>query len=576
MDLTMKRLIQWIQLPELSPLPVMDRVFEECTAAFKDDGCIVRRVSSWNELEDGGILFLDDAAGSYREHRIHHERLAAVCPNSIAVCWYWKDPMYRPFSRMIVTGEWYLYRENASPEVRSYMLRPDFVPLPLRANEAPENIGTYLRTDTMDYCFMGGGYKKDWIPPSPEFTGLYHQVIYNNYMTYEERRQVYLSSRFSLAFQSDENIRTGHLSQRIFEGLAYGCIVFCENSLASQITDGAVIHVTSREDLWNKMREWKADPERIFLQQKRGYEWARRYGTNRTAMMALWRGIQSRFHVDWEVSSSVIGVHIMGGLGNQCFQIAAGRSCAAYHGAQFRIHKEEYNGNRSFYWTNLLSSFAPFLDASFPKETLTVWKDRFATVYRPFPLPDASSRGYDLDGYFQSSKYFSSYSLQEKLRLEFRAPSDLEHSVYHSYPELYRNAHRVVVLHARQTDYLIHRAFHGPLDGSYYRRALDCMLPHISEPIFLLAGDDPTFWEKIKDEIPEVFQNPHIILSQETDVRTFILLQQFKYFIMSNSTFIWWVVWLARAKKVVAPSKWFGPAGLSQWEDVYESDWIRV
>jgi hypothetical protein len=101
-------------------------------------------------------------------------------------------------------------------------------------------------------------------------------------------------------------------------------------------------------------------------------------------------------------------------------------------------------------------------------------------------------------------------------------------------------------------------------------------LPHISEPIFLLTGDDPSFWSEIGSYIPEVFQNPHIILQNETDVRTFILLQQFKYFIMSNSTFIWWVVWMANSKKVIVPKKWFGPKGLSNWEDVYDPEWEQV
>jgi hypothetical protein len=572
----MKRLVQWIQIPELFPLPVMDRVFEECTAAFKDDGCIVKRVTSWEELEDGGLLFLDDAAGRYLELRSQHDRIANQCPNSIMIAWYWMDPSYRPFSRMIVTGELYVYRERTSHEKRSFMLRPDFVPLMLRANESPELIGTHQRTDTMDYCFMGGGYKQDWVPPSPEFTGVYHQVIYNNYLSYDERRSIYLSSRFSLAFQSDENIQTGHLSQRIFEGLAYGCIVFCENPLASQFTDGAVIHVTSREDLWAKMREWKSQPDRMRDQQKKGYEWSKRYGTNRTSMALLWSRIQSRFHVQWNVSQKVIGAHLMGGLGNQMFQLAAGFAYAYENGAQLKIEKREENGHRTFYWDNLLSSFSLFLCPSFTNLNLTLWQDGFATVYRPLPQVNSLDNGVLLNGYFQSGKYFKKYGVRNKLRYLFRAPYDLEHGVYHSYPYLIRNSHRVVVLHCRRTDYLIHRDFHGPLDGEYYRQALDRILPHISEPIFLLTGDDPSFWSEIRNDIPEVFQNPHIILQNETDVRTFILLQQFKYFIMSNSTFIWWVVWMANSNKVIVPKQWFGPKGLSNWEDVYDPEWEQV
>jgi hypothetical protein len=141
-----------------------------------------------------------------------------------------------------------------------------------------------------------------------------------------------------------------------------------------------------------------------------------------------------------------------------------------------------------------------------------------------------------------------------------------------------RNAHRVAVLHARRTDYLIHAAFHGPLPMSYYQQAVEKMTTMIQEPIFLLCGDDSTFWSHLSEDLPMVHRCPHIILKQESDVRTFILLQQFRHFIMSNSTFIWWAVWMAEKVapcRVIAPTQWFGPAGLRVWEDIYEPNWIR-
>jgi len=68
---------------------------------------------------------------------------------------------------------------------------------------------------------------------------------------------------------------------------------------------------------------------------------------------------------------------------------------------------------------------------------------------------------------------------------------------------------------------------------------------------------------------------PHIIL-EENDINTFALLQQFHYFIMSNSTFIWWCAYLANTKKVIVPAKWFGPAGPYPYDDIYEDEWIRM
>jgi hypothetical protein len=114
---------------------------------------------------------------------------------------------------------------------------------------------------------------------------------------------------------------------------------------------------------------------------------------------------------------------------------------------------------------------------------------------------------------------------------------------------------------------------------SYYQKAVKRMTETIKDPIYLLCGDDNTFWSNLSEDLPLVHQSPHIILGQETDVRTFVLLQNFRHFIMSNSTFIWWVVWMAETRvtsNVIVPAQWFGPTGLLDWEDIYEPHWIRI
>jgi hypothetical protein len=329
------------------------------------------------------------------------------------------------------------------------------------------------------------------------------------------------------------------------------------------------------------MAEWKAaSPEQLQAQQERGYEWVRRYGTNRASMALLWNRIRARFHVNWSLSTYVVSTRMMGGLGNQLFQLAAGISHAHRYGAQFRLPLQTDNGGRPFYWDTLLQRVRPFLtDQLHP--TLERWEQGPATVYTPIPslsMLSPARDGIQLDGYFQTSRYFATASVRERLFQLFRAPSEIEHSVRHNYPYLIRNAHRVVVLHARRTDYLIHAAFHGPLPMSYYQQAVKKMTMMIKDPIFLLCGDDSSFWSHLSEDLPAVHQCRHIVLEQESDVRTFILLQQFRHFIMSNSTFIWWVVWMAEKVapcRVITPTQWFGPAGLKDWKDVYEPQWIQ-
>jgi|694.fasta_scaffold25452_2 hypothetical protein len=291
----MKRLIQLPRLPEINPLPVMMQVFNELTAAFKDYNCQIKIVNSLNELEDDGIIFLDDSAGHYINNKDIYLEMGKKCPNSIFICWYWRDFSFQPFKYMIYTGEHHLKQH-----MNEYMSHPKFVPLKLRANDSPQNIGKYDRNVQRDYCFMGGGYKMDWVPN--EFSGIYHRVIYDNYLSYNERRTIYLSSMFALAFQSDENIKTGHLSQRIFEGLAYGCITLCENKLAEEITDGAVIYIASKADLIHKMRFYINNPELIKEKQEQGYEWIKKYGTNRISIQLFLEKIKQLYNKEFTES----------------------------------------------------------------------------------------------------------------------------------------------------------------------------------------------------------------------------------------------------------------------------------
>jgi len=569
----MKCLIQILWLPQLHPLPVMKQVFEELAAGFIDYQCRIKTVTSLDDLEDGGIMFLHDEAGHYKNNSELYEQINMLCPDTVYICWYWRDFTFRPFNKMIRTGENYLHLHENPNEFADYgyMTHPEFVPLLLRASDSPDAIGNYPRINQRDYCFMGGGYKMDWMIAVPQFTGFYHRVIWDNYLSYNERRAIYLSSIFAFGFQSDNNIQTGHLSQRIFEGLAYGCIVLCENKLAEDYTDGAAIYVASKEDLVSKMEYYKSHPDEALKKQQQGYEWTKQFGTNRVSIQLFLHGIQSRFNDKFDTSTEsiesteyidpvkpIVSVNIMGGLGNQLFQIAAAYSYARKNNAQLQLLHKKENGNRPLYWNTLLKSLKPFLVDSIP--SLNQWCEDLPTMYKEIPL---TQDGLYLNGYLQSSKYH----LKEEVIQSFKL--NVSEELHDKYHYLLSNKEHVIIMHSRQTDYVIYSALHGPLTHTYYVDALEKMAESVAHPFIVLCGDDNEFWKNMD------IKYPHIIL-EENDINTFALLQQFHYFIMSNSTFIWWCAYLANTKKVIVPAKWFGPAGPYPYEDIYEDEWIRM
>jgi hypothetical protein len=268
----------------------------------------------------------------------------------------------------------------------------------------------------------------------------------------------------------------------------------------------------------------------------------------------------------------VVSVSIKGGLGNQLFEVA---SCFGYARRtetrlqllQNKLHPDR----RDTYWPSVLRRWRHCLVDTLPP--LSKWNEPSSSEYVSLPSP---GNGMYLEAYLQSSRYFVPF--ERELRYLLRANADALMRVRNKYKELLDNVDRVVVVHARRTDYCTpewNRLFHGPLTTDYYKQALERIQTIVKDPLFVLCSDDRMYWMEQLQHHP-VLQTQPFVLLDETDVDTLALFQHFKQFILANSTFSWWGAWLADAPHVIAPAKWFGPACKQRYEDIYERHWIRI
>lgn len=269
----------------------------------------------------------------------------------------------------------------------------------------------------------------------------------------------------------------------------------------------------------------------------------------------------------------IVSVNVMGGLGNQLFQISAAYAYARKENGLLQIIKKSENANRPLYWDTIFKNFHHYLVISIPS-SLEQWYEDYPTMYKN--IGQLQKNGKYLNGYLQTSKYFYNDDIKNEIRELLKPDHVIIDQISNKYKHLCDNSERVIVIHARRTDYVNFRDRHGPLDGNYYKNAIDIMLTNISNPIFVLSSDDNTFWNEIHNDIKEIYKHESLIMTDESEINTFILFQQFNNFIMSNSTFIWWCVWLADAKNVITPSKWFGPAGPDQYSDIFEPNWRQI
>ena len=288
--------------------------------------------------------------------------------------------------------------------------------------------------------------------------------------------------------------------------------------------------------------------------------------------------LNSSYILNCDNTRPTVSVNIMGGLGNQMFQLATAYAYARKHNGNLKImrNKRESDG-RPLYWDSFLRRFNKYLVDSLP-DNLVQWHERAATEYSS--TPDLNSNGIFLNGYLQSPKYFNNTLIEQEIKELFASKCSVICNINEKYLQLLNNRDRVIVVHARRTDYCRNQDiinFHGPLTSEYYKEAIKRMCQSVSNPIFLLSSDDSNFWIDLLESIPEFDSGNIYILNNENEINTITLLRQFNYFIIANSTFSWWAAWLANdVKRVIAPSKWFGPTGPQNYKDIYVPSWELV
>lgn len=288
----------------------------------------------------------------------------------------------------------------------------------------------------------------------------------------------------------------------------------------------------------------------------------------------------------------MIVVKLIGGLGNQLFQYAAGLSLAnakntelgldisgfekyklfSYALSNFKISAQIINPSGAAPSKKKWSFVLDFVKMILKKDTYQsnyVTESSFAFNENFFSLPDDVY----LDGYWQSEKYF--LSIKDDIRREF-VPKSWHSTHSKKYIEQISTSNSVSV-HVRRGDYVSNptaNKIHGSLSLSYYMRASQYIMEKQEDPIFYIFSDDLE-WCK-KNLILEA--NVHYVSTfGEPDgfIDEFRLMSMCKHHIIANSTFSWWSAWLGefQDKIVIAPKSWFRSGGRDT-SDILPPSWI--
>jgi len=293
----------------------------------------------------------------------------------------------------------------------------------------------------------------------------------------------------------------------------------------------------------------------------------------------------------------MIIVKLIGGLGNQLFQYAAGRRLASIHNAElkldvsgFKTYKLHAYSLNHFHITALEASDVEIEALKDPEPRSLVGKitERFKQYglasRNPHYIKEPKS-GLDttilnlpdnvhLDGYWQSEKYFK--DIEAVIRREYT----LRYPLTEKSQEVAKKIKKIesaVAIHVRRADYInsSNQQIYETLGSCYYKKALEIITEKISSPSFFIFSDD-IIWarENFKLNFPTTFMDFNGVGRNYEDLH---LMSLCKHQIIANSSFSWWGAWLNenKNKTVIAPEFWLRGVEAIE-EERYPTNWITI
>lgn len=286
--------------------------------------------------------------------------------------------------------------------------------------------------------------------------------------------------------------------------------------------------------------------------------------------------------------TETVSCYIMGGFGNQMFQICATIAYGLKNGRKIIFPYTQTSPGSSInivrytFWDTFLKSLMPYTTLENKISNDEIMK--YPKLHEPLSyesLPNSRTKNVLLCGYFQSYKYFDEYYANIKKLLMI---DEQKNEVFKLYKDNYfSHATKICSIHFRIGDYKYLQDFHPILPFEYYDVAMEKLsnIEIISRVIYFYQECDKQDVELIIDKIKSKY--PHVefigIDHNIPDWKQMLLMSCCHHNIIANSTFSWWGAYLnsTPGKVVLYPRLWTGPKSKDINRDgLFPSQWIMV
>ena len=258
----------------------------------------------------------------------------------------------------------------------------------------------------------------------------------------------------------------------------------------------------------------------------------------------------------------IITSHLMGGLGNQMFQIAKAKTEGLKNNIEVVFKPNSFipmDGNQPTKYINNIYRNIKF--GNFTDSLLRISESSWA-YNKIEPLYYTSIEFY---GYYQSSKNFDNY--RDEIKNLFQPTEEFINKIENLYPSVFEK--NSISIHVRRGDYTTISEILPVIDKSYIDKCLSSI--EGAGPIFIFSND--------KEWVNKNLNYPNsVVVEGLEDYEDLWMISLCNHNIMSNSSFSWWGSYLNKNKdkQVFAPSIWFGPKGEKNYQDIYEVDWSII
>jgi hypothetical protein len=272
----------------------------------------------------------------------------------------------------------------------------------------------------------------------------------------------------------------------------------------------------------------------------------------------------------------MITCELMGGLGNQLFQIFATISYSMKYKKPFRFLYKDFLGSRNTYWNTFLFNLKTFTSLNMPKTTII--KEPAFNYNEIIDPPD--SENVKLYGYYQSYKYFErSYKTICKLIKLEEQKEFIKKKYSHNYDNL-------VSMHFRLGDYKNLQDFHPVMKVEYYKQAIQYILNNSEKSLlkilYFCEKEDNEIVQNMIQQLQIIYPDCKFVKADESasDYEQILMMSLCKNNIIANSSFSWWAAYFnSREDKIVCyPDLWFGPKlkDINNTCDLFPETWIKI